>query len=62
MAPLMPQFTTIVIFMENYEDQDFSFLDSTIFVIANRRGVKEVFGFDDHFKTMGLILMPAKTK
>lgn len=24
--------------------------------------VKEAFGFDDHFKTMGLILKPAKTK
>ena len=47
---------------ENYADQDFSFVDCTSFVIAKRVGVKEAFGFDDHFKTMGLILKPAKTK
>jgi predicted nucleic acid-binding protein len=47
---------------ENYEDQDFSFVDCTSFVIAKRLGVKEVFGLDDHFKTMGLVLKPAKTK
>lgn len=36
---------------ENYSDQDFSFVDCTSFVIAKQRGPKEVFGFDDHFKT-----------
>ncbi len=35
-------------------------LDCTSFVIVKRVGVKEAFGFDDHFKTMGLILKPAK--
>jgi predicted nucleic acid-binding protein len=47
---------------ENYADQAFSFVDCTSFVIAKRVGVKEAFGFDDHFKTMGFILKPAKTK
>lgn len=47
---------------EKNEDQDFSFVDCTSFVIAKRLGVKEAFGFDDHFKTMGFILKPAKTK
>ena len=47
---------------EKYEGQDFSFVDCTSFATAKRLGVKEVFGFDDHFKTMGLILKPAKTK
>ena len=47
---------------EKYEDQDFSFVDCTSFVIAKRLGVKEAFGFDDHFKTMGFILKPAKAK
>ena len=47
---------------ESYADQDFSFVDCTSFVIAKRVGVKEAFGFDDHFKTMGLILKPAKTR
>jgi predicted nucleic acid-binding protein len=47
---------------ENYDDQDFSFVDCTSFAIAKQLGVKEAFCFDDHFKTMGLILKPAKTK
>jgi predicted nucleic acid-binding protein len=46
---------------ENYADQDYSFVDCTSFVTAKRVGVKEAFGFDDHFKTMGFILKPAKT-
>jgi uncharacterized protein len=47
---------------EKYSDQDFSFVDCTSFAIAERIGVKEAFGFDDHFKTMGLILKPTKPK
>ena len=43
---------------EGYIDQDFSFVDCTSFVIAKQKGVTEAFGFDDHFKTMGLILIP----
>ena len=34
---------------EDYADQDFSFVDCTSFVIARHAGVKEVFGFDEHF-------------
>ena len=47
---------------ERYADQDFSFVDCTSFAIVKRVGVKEAFGFDDHFKTMGLILKPTKNK
>ena len=47
---------------ENYANQDFSFVDCTSFAIAKRVGLKESFGFDNHFKTMDLILNPAKTK
>ena len=47
---------------EKYSDQDFSFVDCTSFAIAERIGVKEAFGFDDHFKTMGFILKPTKPK
>ena len=47
---------------EKDSDQDFSFVDCTSFAIAERVGVKEAFGFDAHFKTMGLILKPAKPK
>jgi predicted nucleic acid-binding protein len=43
---------------EGYSDQDFSFVDCTSFVVSDRMGVKEAFGFDDHFKTMGFILIP----
>ena len=34
---------------EKYSDQDFSFVDCTSFAIAERVGVKEAFGFDDHY-------------
>jgi len=43
---------------QGYEDQVFSLVDCTSFVIAIRAGVKEAFGFDEHFNTMGLILRP----
>lgn len=43
---------------KNYADQVLSFVDSTSFVIASHAGVKEVFGFDKHFNTMGFILKP----
>lgn len=41
-----------------YEDQRFSFVDCTSFVIAQQVGTKEVFGFDKGFATMGFILRP----
>ena len=43
---------------EDYTDQVFSFVDCTSFVIAGDAGVKEVFGFDQNFSTMGFILRP----
>jgi len=43
---------------EQYTDQLFSLVDCTSFVIAKRAGLKEAFGFDEHFNTMGLILKP----
>ncbi|MBW2168651.1 MAG: PIN domain-containing protein [Deltaproteobacteria bacterium] len=43
---------------QDYEDQVFSLVDCTSFVIAKHAGVKEAFGCDEHFNTMGLILMP----
>jgi len=43
---------------QNYEDQVFSLVDCTSFVIATRAGVKEAFAFDEHFNTMGLTLRP----
>lgn len=43
---------------EEYRDQDFSFVDCTSFVISKQKNVKEAFAFDDHFRTMGFILIP----
>jgi predicted nucleic acid-binding protein len=43
---------------ERFTDQVFSFVDCTSFVIARNIGVVEVFGFDEHFKTMGFTLKP----
>jgi len=43
---------------EDYADQVFSLVDCTSFVIASHAGVKEAFGFDEHFNTMGFIVRP----
>jgi len=43
---------------EAYEDQEFSLVDCTSFVVARQIGAKEAFGFDEHFYTMGFILRP----
>jgi len=43
---------------ENYSDQLFSLVDCTSFAIARHTGVKEIFGFDGNFGTMGFILRP----
>lgn len=45
---------------KEYADQLFSFVDCTSFVIASHAGVKEAFGFDEHFNTMGFTLKPRK--
>ena len=41
-----------------YDDQLFSIADCASFVIARDRKIREVFGFDKHFLTMGFILRP----
>lgn len=41
-----------------YEDQLFSIADCASFVVARDRKVREVFGFDRNFLTMGFILKP----
>ena len=43
---------------ERYSDQSFSMVDCTSFVIASHADIKEVFGFDQNFNTMGFILRP----
>ena len=41
-----------------YADQSFSITDCTSFVVAQTRAIREVFGFDQSFSTMGFILRP----
>jgi len=41
-----------------YEDQQFSITDCASFVVARDRKVREVFGFDRNFVTLGFILRP----
>ena len=36
-----------------YEDQDFSYVDATSFVVMRRMGLREAFTFDHHFHTLG---------
>jgi predicted nucleic acid-binding protein len=42
-----------------YADQTFSVTDCASFVVARKRALREVFGFDQSFSTMGLILRPS---
>lgn len=44
-----------------YADQMFSLVDCASFVVAQDRGVREVFGFDKNFLTMGFVLKPGPT-
>ena len=36
-----------------YEDQDFSYVDATSFVVMRRIGLREAFTFDHHFQVLG---------
>jgi predicted nucleic acid-binding protein len=42
-----------------YAHQEFSVVDCASFVVARRKAVREVFGFDHHFATMGFALRPS---
>ena len=44
--------------LRRYSDQAFSLVDCSSFVIARRKRVREVFGFDGNFRTFGFILKP----
>ena len=41
-----------------YSDQEFSVVDCASFVVAKRKNIREVFGFDSDFAKMGFILRP----
>jgi predicted nucleic acid-binding protein len=42
-----------------YSDHKFSLVDCASFVVAQRRKVREVFGFDQDFVAMGFVLRPS---
>jgi hypothetical protein len=42
-----------------YHDQDFSYTDAVSFAVMQRDGIRDVFAFDRHFRTMGFIVLPA---
>lgn len=42
-----------------YADHEFSVVDCASFVVGRRKGIREVFGFDHHFATMGFALRPS---
>ncbi len=44
--------------IEQYADQDFSFVDGTSFVIMRTLGIQEAFAFDHHFAAAGFVLLP----
>ena len=43
---------------KDFDDQEFSFVDCTSFIIAKLVGTNQAFGFDEHFRTMGFIRLP----
>jgi len=42
-----------------YHDQDFSYTDAVSFAVMQRDGIRDVFAFDRHFRTMGFTVLPA---
>ena len=42
-----------------YQDQDFSYTDAVSFAVMQRDGMRDVFAFDRHFRTMGFMVLPA---
>ena len=50
--------TAALAIFRKYTDQDFSVADCASFVVAREKKVREVFGFDKHFVTMGFTLRP----
>jgi predicted nucleic acid-binding protein len=42
----------------NYEDKDFSYVDTTSFAVIERINIQEAFAFDEHFPQYGITRLP----
>jgi predicted nucleic acid-binding protein len=42
--------------LTRYDDQEFSYVDATSFVVMSRLTLQEAFAFDHHFSTAGFLL------
>lgn len=45
--------------LQQYADQDFSYVDAVSFAVMRGRGMKSAFAFDRHFLLTGFLLIPA---
>ena len=43
---------------EQYQDKEWSYVDCSIFAVAQRLSIKRIFAFDHHFQQMGLEVVP----
>lgn len=48
--------------LEQYADQDFSYVDAVSFVVMRERGIVNAFAFDHHFMTAGFVTVSAAQK
>lgn len=46
--------------LEQYADVPLSLTDATTAAVARARRIREIFGFDDEFTALGLIVTPAR--
>jgi predicted nucleic acid-binding protein len=43
---------------ESYQDKKWSYVDCALLAVARRLSIKRIFAFDDHFRQMGLEVVP----
>lgn len=43
---------------ETYQDKEWSYIDCSLFAVADRLSINRVFAFDHHFRQMGLEVVP----
>lgn len=44
--------------LRKYGDQDFSYTDAVSFAIMQQQKIRKAFSFDNHFRTMGFVMVP----